>query len=369
MFTFRRVGFLALLVVLVVLFATPAFAGQSFSCPATPQEASDLYGGSASKWTRVVGYPEDVCGWIFRDQLAPLTTITVPSGSVFWYWDSEDFQTVVGPATIKTNYGDMWNGGEVPAPNLQVLYEVPQYVGIPFTVTFSADFGDEFRVYANPLWIPPTWHSEVDGCTRWNSNMWLNCRVGATVTNTLTVTPTNQGLIDLEFLVTSDFFNGVIAQRRIFIQVSPPLAVNLANFQAAAQGDGVLVTWETVSEVGNVGFNLYRNITSTVPAEPLTFVPSSAPGSTQGASYSYADTSVTAGDTYWYWLEDVSTSGATTLHGPVSATTSAPTAVDLVTMVASSSKGCICEGGGILSCWGGVKPTKIRKAICKEFGW
>ena len=33
--------------------------------------------------------------------------------------------------------------------------------------------------------------------------------------------------------------------------------------------------------------------------------------------------------TYWYWLEDVDLSGATTLHGPVSVVFTAPTAVTL----------------------------------------
>jgi hypothetical protein len=41
------------------------------------------------------------------------------------------------------------------------------------------------------------------------------------------------------------------------------------------------------------------------------------------------------GTTYYYWLEDVDTSGATTLHGPVSATVQAPTAVTLASISAS----------------------------------
>jgi hypothetical protein len=45
---------------------------------------------------------------------------------------------------------------------------------------------------------------------------------------------------------------------------------------------------------------------------------------------------VEAGQTYWYWLEDVDLSGATTLHGPVSATVQAPTAVTLAQLDASS---------------------------------
>ncbi|NIV32131.1 MAG: hypothetical protein GWN58_22420, partial [Anaerolineae bacterium] len=37
-----------------------------------------------------------------------------------------------------------------------------------------------------------------------------------------------------------------------------PTAVELASFDAAAQGNGVLLNWETANEIDNVGFNIYR---------------------------------------------------------------------------------------------------------------
>lgn len=112
-------------------------------------------------------------------------------------------------------------------------------------------------------------------------------------------------------------------------QISVPLAVQLAGFEAAAQTDRVLVTWETVSEANNAGFNLYRATSADGERTLLANVPSSAPGATQGAAYSYEDSNVTAGQTYWYWLEDVDLNGAATLHGPVSVVFQAPTAVTL----------------------------------------
>ena len=108
-----------------------------------------------------------------------------------------------------------------------------------------------------------------------------------------------------------------------------PLAVTLASFSAQAQADRVLVAWETVSELENAGFNLYRSDSPAGPQTLLAYVPSQAPGSAQGAAYSYEDGAVQPGQTWWYWLEDVSLSGATTLHGPVSATVQTPTAVTL----------------------------------------
>lgn len=89
-----------------------------------------------------------------------------------------------------------------------------------------------------------------------------------------------------------------------------PLAVNLAAFTANAAVDGVTLSWETVSEQDNTGFDVYR--TGSVgdwapspwdrpePGDLLAFVPSANPGSTAGASYTYVDTDVVAGQTYWY---------------------------------------------------------------------
>jgi hypothetical protein len=106
-----------------------------------------------------------------------------------------------------------------------------------------------------------------------------------------------------------------------------PLAVTLADFTAEGQAGQVLVSWETVSELDNAGFNLYRSDSAVEPQALLGYTPSQAPGSTQGAAYSYVDADVEAGQTYWYWLEAVDLAGATTLHGPVSATVLTPTAV------------------------------------------
>lgn len=90
----------------------------------------------------------------------------------------------------------------------------------------------------------------------------------------------------------------------------------------------MLLIWETVSELDNTGFNLYWATSDDWgSAALLTFVPSQAPGSSQGFSYNFSDADVETGLTTWYWLEDVSLAGATTLHGPVTATVLAPTAV------------------------------------------
>ena len=118
-----------------------------------------------------------------------------------------------------------------------------------------------------------------------------------------------------------------------------PLAVTLASFGAQGGVDRIVVTWETLSEANNAGFNLYRGDDDAGPQTLLAYVPSQGPGSTQGFAYTYDDLAVQPGQTYWYWLEDVSLSGATTLHGPVSATVQAPTAVTLSGISASPAAG------------------------------
>jgi predicted extracellular nuclease len=124
----------------------------------------------------------------------------------------------------------------------------------------------------------------------------------------------------------------------IGLNLRNPLAVTLAGFEAQGLGDRIVVSWETVSEIDNAGFNLYR--TGAFAEQPeqddlLAYLPSQGPGSTQGFAYRYEDLTVQPGESWWYWLEDVSLSGVTTLHGPVSATASAPTAVRLSSVSAT----------------------------------
>ena len=118
-----------------------------------------------------------------------------------------------------------------------------------------------------------------------------------------------------------------------------PLATILASFDARGGVDRVAVTWETASELDTAGFNLYRADDSVGPQTLLAYLPSQAPGSVQGFAYSYEDLAVQPGQTYWYWLEIVSLGGATTLHGPISATMSTPTAVTVSGMSAGEETG------------------------------
>ena len=136
--------------------------------------------------------------------------------------------------------------------------------------------------------------------------------------------------------------------------LSGPLAVTLASFEAQGQTSSILLTWETVSEIDNAGFNLYRSDSSAGPGELQTFVPSAAPGSSQGAIYEWTDLDVQPGGTYFYWLEAIDLNGQATLLGSVSAIVQSPTAVRLSQFDAAGQKrpagplpGVLAVGGGL----------------------
>lgn len=105
-----------------------------------------------------------------------------------------------------------------------------------------------------------------------------------------------------------------------------PLAVSLASFTAQGDADRVTLTWETVSEVDNAGFNLYRAESADGPWVQLNaaLIPSPTPGGASGASYQWLDTTAAAGRLHWYRLEAVDVNGAAETVGLVSVTAGQP---------------------------------------------
>jgi len=129
----------------------------------------------------------------------------------------------------------------------------------------------------------------------------------------------------------TDFSQFVLADTR-------PAAVTLLTFQAEPQEAAITITWETASELENLGFNLYR---STAPFGPWLqlnpqLIPSQQPGSTFGAVYEWLDIDVTPANTYYYRLEDRDIHGVSTFHGPISVIATDPTAVTLLTFEATA---------------------------------
>ncbi len=99
--------------------------------------------------------------------------------------------------------------------------------------------------------------------------------------------------------------------------------VALVSFEARGVDAAVELTWETASELSNLGFNLYR--ATALEGSYARITTTTIPGlgsSPVGAKYSHRDAGLENGVTYFYRLEDIDTTGKATLHGPVSATPS-----------------------------------------------
>jgi hypothetical protein len=93
--------------------------------------------------------------------------------------------------------------------------------------------------------------------------------------------------------------------------------VELAWFTATAQEGAIVLAWETASEIGLLGFHVYRAEAIDGPRTRLTG--DLLPGQGPGSRYEFVDEMVTPGVSYWYWLEAVDIHDTGTLHGPVSA--------------------------------------------------
>ncbi len=113
----------------------------------------------------------------------------------------------------------------------------------------------------------------------------------------------------------------VTAAETFVFPVPPTTEVTLSSFSAQGLDSAVEISWETASELNNLGFHLYRADSEEGPYERITA--SAIPGlgsSPAGARYRYLDSGLTNGKTYSYHLEDIETTGKTERHGPVSAT-------------------------------------------------
>lgn len=105
-------------------------------------------------------------------------------------------------------------------------------------------------------------------------------------------------------------------------QITP---VVLRNLGAVGVEDGILISWETVTETNNLGFNILR--AESVDGEqtqvnPELIMSALAPGDMFGASYEYLDdTALEEGVLYYYWLVDVPLDSGDMpgVHGPISA--------------------------------------------------
>lgn len=89
--------------------------------------------------------------------------------------------------------------------------------------------------------------------------------------------------------------------------------VTVSAFAGERVGDQVRFTWQTATETGNAGFNLYVVTDNGLQRLNEQIIPSATIDSTRPQAYSYAASGV-SGDTFY--VEDVDVRGDTRLHGP-----------------------------------------------------
>ena len=97
-----------------------------------------------------------------------------------------------------------------------------------------------------------------------------------------------------------------------------PTAVTLTSFTASEVEGNIVLDWETASEYNTLGFNLY--MAASADGEKVkvndSLLPSNvAPGSMEGASYTYTAGEAVKGE-YYFWLEEVDISAGETIYGP-----------------------------------------------------
>ena len=100
-----------------------------------------------------------------------------------------------------------------------------------------------------------------------------------------------------------------------------PVPVEFGTLAADSRTTGVVVRWSTVTEQNNFGFNVLRAGSASGPFMVISDQMIPGAGTTVvPQTYLFTDKAVIAGETYFYMVRDISSSGATTDHGPVSCT-------------------------------------------------
>ncbi|NJP06540.1 MAG: DUF11 domain-containing protein [Chloroflexaceae bacterium] len=123
-----------------------------------------------------------------------------------------------------------------------------------------------------------------------------------------------------------DSFNNLASDRSDSVATttppSQPTAIQLLNFSATQQAQGVAIRWATGAEINTWGFHLLRsNDGSRASAVHVTSELIRSEGQrNSGAQYSWFDSTAVPGTTYTYWLQEVELDGSLIEYGPISTT-------------------------------------------------
>jgi uncharacterized repeat protein (TIGR01451 family) len=96
-----------------------------------------------------------------------------------------------------------------------------------------------------------------------------------------------------------------------FTTSDSPTAVTLTSFNEGPLTNGVRLEWSTATEVGLLGFNLYRSDSLEGGKQKLNLdlIPALTPGDLMGNAYQFTDGTAISGRIYQYWIELVMQDG------------------------------------------------------------
>jgi hypothetical protein len=102
------------------------------------------------------------------------------------------------------------------------------------------------------------------------------------------------------------------------------LSVQANSFKAIATNGSVELTWQTQSEINNLGFNVIRNDAGLIASYTSDVSLRGLGTSTTGRGYSYKDSHIVNGHTYEYTVESVSSDGTKKDYPPIQVTVDIP---------------------------------------------
>jgi hypothetical protein len=118
---------------------------------------------------------------------------------------------------------------------------------------------------------------------------------------------------DMELAVTNWYASEEYPHGNFIFLNEIESGITLIAFDAVTVDRAVAVRWDAVEADKHAGYNLYRSTGRERAADRAYLNGDLITGT---SPYAYTDRDVTAGVTYYYWLEDVELSGRTSTHGP-----------------------------------------------------
>lgn len=110
------------------------------------------------------------------------------------------------------------------------------------------------------------------------------------------------------------------------VRARPQRAITLLYFEGTGMDNAILLEWATATEFNTAGFTVHRaNSNNGTYVEQIGFIQAEGSG-IEGAEYEATDNvNVVNGQTYWYKLMEIETSGAQNPSDPISVTAGEPT--------------------------------------------